>query len=135
MPDAIAKVAWLRLDDGRVLAARTHGTAAFYLPGGKPEPGESDEQALVREIGEELGVTLDPATITPVLTVHAPAHGKPPGSTVRLTCYVADHTGIPAPGREIAELAWLTHGDCGRVSPATALVLDRLAAADRLLRL
>ena len=45
--------------DGRLLAAlRGPGMTRpgwFELPGGKVEPGESDEAALVREIREELG--------------------------------------------------------------------------------
>ena len=48
--------------DARVLAARrtTPAEAAgrWELPGGKVEPGESPADALVREIGEELGCTV-----------------------------------------------------------------------------
>jgi len=48
---------------GRVLAARRaeprDGAGRWELPGGKVDPGESDEQALVRECAEELGVTID----------------------------------------------------------------------------
>ena len=48
------------LRDGRVLASRRIGPpllAGFWeFPGGKVEDGESDEQALVRELREELGV-------------------------------------------------------------------------------
>ena len=45
-----------------VLAARRSSPVAlagrWEFPGGKVEPGESPEQALVREIGEELGVAI-----------------------------------------------------------------------------
>ncbi len=48
------------LRDGRVLASRRTGPAwlagQWEFPGGKVEPGESDEQALVRELREELGL-------------------------------------------------------------------------------
>ncbi|WP_425586024.1 NUDIX hydrolase [Streptomyces thioluteus] len=58
-------MAWIRIEHGRLLATRSHGRSRFYLPGGKPEPGETAGQALVREIREELGVALDAATVTP----------------------------------------------------------------------
>ncbi|MEV6791097.1 (deoxy)nucleoside triphosphate pyrophosphohydrolase [Streptomyces sp. NPDC051320] len=47
-------------DGGRLLAARRSAppelAGRWELPGGKVEPGESTEQALVRELREELGV-------------------------------------------------------------------------------
>ena len=49
--------------DGRVLAARRTFPAEvagrWELPGGKVEPGETPEAALVREIGEELGCEIE----------------------------------------------------------------------------
>jgi 8-oxo-dGTP diphosphatase len=56
----IDKVAWIRLEDGKVLSTRSRGKEAYYIPGGKREPGETDVQALVREIREELDVAITP---------------------------------------------------------------------------
>ena len=49
---------------GRMLVIRRSRSViaprAFCLPGGAIEPGESEEEALVREIREELGVRVRP---------------------------------------------------------------------------
>lgn len=49
--------------DSRVLAARrtrpAEAAGRWELPGGKVEPGESADAALVREVAEELGVTIE----------------------------------------------------------------------------
>jgi 8-oxo-dGTP pyrophosphatase MutT (NUDIX family) len=132
MTQVIEKVAWVHLDEGRLLTARTHGRDLFYLPGGKPEPGETIEQTLVREIREELGVTLDASSIARLLVVEAPADGKPAGTVVRTVCCTAEAAGTPRPCAEIAEIAYLTHGDRPRASATTRDVLDHLAATGRI---
>lgn len=120
----IDKVAWVHVVDGRVLVARSHGKDTFYVPGGKREPGESDVEALVREIREELSVDVSDAA--PLGVFEAQAHGRAEGETVRMTCYSASFTGELAPASEIAELAWFTAADSGRVSPVTRVVFDHL---------
>ncbi|WP_394430791.1 (deoxy)nucleoside triphosphate pyrophosphohydrolase [Streptomyces sp. SGAir0957] len=64
-PRPVVVVAAALYDDaGRLLAARRSAppelAGRWELPGGKVEPGESPEQALVRELREELGVEARP---------------------------------------------------------------------------
>jgi 8-oxo-dGTP diphosphatase len=124
------KLAWILIRQGRVLMTRNHGRELFYFPGGMREPGESDAQALVREIGEELQATIDEAAMTHVVTVQAPSDGG--GPELRMICYTADHRGDMVPDHEIAELAWLSYIDRDRVSPADQLVFDALHSAGQL---
>lgn len=67
-PTAIRVVCIALIDDrGRVLlhkrrAGGTHG-GLWEFPGGKIEPGETSETALVREIAEELGIAVAAADL------------------------------------------------------------------------
>ncbi|WP_409421364.1 NUDIX domain-containing protein [Pseudaeromonas sp. ZJS20] len=123
----IDKLALLQVQDNRLLMVRSQGKTLFYLPGGKREAGESDTQALCREIAEELAVTLEPDSLQHQVTLSAQADGKPAGTLVRLTCYAGHYAGTPQPAAEIAELAWLGLADRARCSAAALLVLDWLA--------
>jgi ADP-ribose pyrophosphatase YjhB (NUDIX family) len=59
VPVLVDTVAWVRVENGKVLCGRPRGKAVFYVPGGKREAGESDLAALLREITEEPPVTGD----------------------------------------------------------------------------
>lgn len=63
-------------DEGRILVQRRpEGVASAGLwefPGGKIEPGETPEAALVRELSEELGIMVDPASLAPACFASEP---------------------------------------------------------------
>ncbi|MBJ7447171.1 MAG: (deoxy)nucleoside triphosphate pyrophosphohydrolase [Brevundimonas sp.] len=76
LPTVLVVAAALIDTDGRVLIAqRPEGKALAGLwefPGGKIEPGERPEQALIRELREELGIDVNAACLAPfVFTSHA----------------------------------------------------------------
>ena len=106
-PGTIKVVAALICDDsGRVLLVRKRGTAAFMQPGGKRDPGEDDLAALSREVAEELGCRLIPASIQPLGEYDAVAANEP-GWRVRACLYGIDVTGDIAPSQEIDEMIWI----------------------------
>ena len=122
--NVIDKLAWLHIVDRRLLMARSRGRSLCYLPGGKREPGESDVQALRREIREELTVDLCADTLQPVGVFRAQADGQTEGVEVALRCYRAEYRGTLVAAAEIEALLWLRHVDREQCSPAGRLVLD-----------
>jgi 8-oxo-dGTP diphosphatase len=134
VPVLIDTVAWVRVENGRILCARPRGKDIFYIPGGKREGAETDLQVLLREISEELTVALLPGTVRHVGTYQASAGpgGHPDGVVVRMSCYTADYSGTLTPSSEIAEFAWFGYPDRPRVPPVDQLLFDDLKAAGQL---
>jgi 8-oxo-dGTP diphosphatase len=91
--------------DGRFLAARRTSPAAaagrWEFPGGKVEPGETEQAALVRELREELGVEA-------AVTARIPG-AWPVRRDLVLHIWLAHLTsGTPRPLQDHDELRWLT---------------------------
>lgn len=93
--------------DGRVLIARrpehAHQGGLLEFPGGKVEPGETVQQALVREIAEETGLNLIESALQPVIGIRHNYGDK----RVFLDVWSTDAASGEAHGREGQPIQWL----------------------------
>ncbi len=101
----VAAVIWR--EDGCVLLARRpphlHQGGLWEFPGGKVDAGESVEQALVREIKEELNLSLYPDNCSFLLQVH---HDYPDKSVLLEFWQIKAFSGTPV-GNEGQEIRWV----------------------------
>ena len=122
----IDKLAWIEIKDNQILLTKSFGKDKFYIPGGKREIGETDEQALSREIYEELSVTIDKNTLEFVGIFEAQAHGQTEGVFVKMTCYSADYSGELNVSSEIEAIEWFRYADKDKVVGVDKLIFEHL---------
>ncbi|WP_306996857.1 NUDIX domain-containing protein [Sphingomonas sp. SORGH_AS_0879] len=104
----VIRIAAALIEDsaGRLLLVRKTGTRFFMQAGGKIELGETPAAALVRELDEEIGLTIAEDALRPVGRFSAAAANEP-GHQVDATVFhlCVDHD--PVPAAEIAEAIWV----------------------------
>ena len=129
MTDVVAALIW---DNDRFLACQRPATKARALlwefVGGKVEPGESREDALIRECQEELGVTVKPLDIFMKVT-----HSYP-DLTVHLILFNAVITSGNIQLFEHNAAKWLTPAEIPLYSfcPADKEILERIMSNAKL---
>ena len=129
---SIDKLAWIELQNKSILSTKSFGKNKYYIPGGKRENDETDAQALVREIQEELTVQLDPNSLQYMGVFEAQAHGHPEGILVKMTCYSGSYSGELQASSEIEEIRWLKYADKDKISEVDQLIFDELKQQDLL---
>lgn len=114
----IAVVAAVIEHEGLILACRRRPEKAaggkWEFPGGKVERREAQEEALIREIREELGVEI-------IARVRLRTDDTSVGSqTIRLSCFLAKLSGqLPTRSIDHDELRWLSAEDLAQLDWAT----------------
>lgn len=122
----IDKIAFIYLKDGKILSTLSKGKDTYYIPGGKREGKETDEETLIRECKEELEIDIKKDTIKYYGTFEAQAHGKTEGILVKMTCYTANFEGEFRASSEIQEIRWLDYSDLDKISPVDKLIFADL---------
>ena len=106
----VAAVALIDADGRVLLAQRPEGKSMAGLwefPGGKVEPGETPEAALIRELHEELGIDTWTSCLAPLTFA---SHSYPAFHLLMPVFACRRWNGIAHP-REGQQLAWVRAGD------------------------
>ena len=110
------------IDDGKILLVRKR--QSWILPGGKPEPDESDIECLCRELSQELsGTQLEN------IRYYGEFEGRTPhkGDTLMAKVYFADIKGeLGQPSAEIAAYAWADNPGKYNLSDITSKIVNSL---------
>lgn len=122
----IDKIAFIEIQEGKILMSKSYGKKKYYIPGGKRDAGESDEQTLVREISEELSIKINPETINYYGTFKAQADGKEEGVQVKMTCFTATYENEIQAANEIEELRWLSFSEIDLVAQLDKIIFKQL---------
>ncbi|QWF79177.1 NUDIX hydrolase [Amycolatopsis sp. CA-230715] len=108
--------------DGRlllVLRANDPGRGQWSLPGGKVEPGETDAEAVSREMSEETGLLVRPGALAGTVV-------RGPFEIHDYFCTIAD--GDPRPGDDALAVRWVDAREYASLEQSGALVADLTTA-------
>lgn len=112
MEDAIYKVGAIILNEKKqllVVRKPFKDRTEFILPGGKQEKGEDDEETLIRELKEELGVSVKSFSFFGKFQGQAVFENTP----LVMSLYTVEIDGQPSPQSEIKECLWIDrHSSC-----------------------
>lgn len=128
-PDPIRGVSALVWHHGRALLIRRRRppyAGLWALPGGRIEPGETPEDAVIREVREETAITIEAPEALRTITIADPLTDR----RFDLTVFSARfRSGLPAAGDDAAEARWVGRTLLGQlpVAPETLAVIEAYA--------
>lgn len=106
---------------GRLLLirrGRPPGAGMWSLPGGRAEPGETDQAAVVREVREETGLEVVAGEL-----VGSVERAGPDGVVFDIYDYAATVVGgVPTPGDDASEVGWMSEDEMRSVPTSHGLI-------------
>ncbi len=102
----IKKSAIAIIRNKKILMVRERGENYYKTLGGKPEGSESFEEALGREIMEEIGCNINAESIK-FYGIFKDVAANKPDTIVEITMFRGEIIDEPAPSGEIEEIAWI----------------------------
>ena len=123
MSDSVIPCVGAVVTDGRgrlLMIKRGHepGAGLWSIPGGRIEPGETDAEALAREMLEETGLVVEVGSL--IGSVQRPGLD---GSVIDIRDYAATVTGgTLRPGDDAADARWVDLADMGSLEITEGLI-------------
>ncbi|MDB5238152.1 MAG: Methyltransferase type 11 [Candidatus Kaiserbacteria bacterium] len=125
----IHKAMGVLIRDRKLLVTRSKDKIHFIGPGGKLEAGETAQEALIRELHEELQITVKTEDLEVFGSFSAAAAGNKSRIVTAQVFTVARWEGEIIPGNEIEEIRWIASED------AKSMTLGSIFADDVIPRL
>ena len=120
--------------DGKLLLVRRashHGRGNWQLPGGFIEPDETIEQAVVREVQEEAGITAEVEAVLGLRSRYDPDNGN----GIYVVLLLRPISGVPtADGYEVDQASYFTLEQIRDLSPLPPVnweIAQRVLSPDR----
>jgi ADP-ribose pyrophosphatase YjhB (NUDIX family) len=114
-----------------VRRASRHGRGNWQLPGGFIEPDETMEQAVVREVQEEAGVTAEVEAVLGLRSRYDPGSGN----GIYIILLLRPITGEPTPdGREVDHAGYFNLEQIQQLTPLPPVnweIAQRVLSSDR----
>lgn len=133
MSQLIHKAGGILIKDKKLLVEKSFNKAFYIAPGGSIEPGETPEQALVRELKEEFKISVDKADLVEFGRFTATAAGQEQ-KTVKMEVFIVTKwIGEPTPDHEVDKILWIDSSWLGKIPIGSIFeheVIPRLKAQE-----
>lgn len=121
----------LLIQNRKLLLAFSKNKQCYYLPGGKLDPGETADEALCREISEELNISIHPTDLHFYTHITAPAYGEMNGTIMEQDCFFFHQPVSANASAEIGDIKYFSLDDYQKEknrAPGAVMVLEKLKA-------
>jgi 8-oxo-dGTP pyrophosphatase MutT (NUDIX family) len=133
-PDSLVTSARCIVLAGDSVLVMSNPSGEHILPGGRREPGESPEEAMIRELREETGLIIQPSIRLAIMHFHhttpkPPLYAYPYPDFLQIISVVRLEHPEPVTVRDTYEMSGeyvaLSHLDSNRIPPEQHLLLQR----------